>query len=203
MNKTLFAFLTLLILAIAAVAGKMWIDSANRPAPAVPLIPEHLVETPQAGDTTRPSPAPVRDTFATMPSPSSATTPAPDDPEAAAKRKAEAEAKEKMETQKSLWVGAWGRQIPDPGSIDMDISQLRKKGGKAIPMPYVEPPPLASGTYLTNADGTQSMVFGDTIVNADGSKSKVDGHQIIKPDGTLGVMVGNDVLWSDGSKSTR
>lgn len=202
MNKTLLAFLTLLIIAIAAVAGKMWIDSANRPAPAVPLIPEHLVETPQAGDAARALPV-GQDAFATTPGPSSVATPPPDDPEAAAKKKSEAEAREKLETQKSLWVGAWGRQIPDPDSIDMDVSQLRKKGGKAVPLPYVEPPPLASGTYLTNADGTQSMVFGDTIVNADGSKSRVDGHQIIKPDGTLGVMVGNDVLWSDGSKSTR
>jgi hypothetical protein len=202
MNKVLIALLTLLVLAAVAAAGKMWVDSSGRPSPAAPLVPEHLVEAPQTAGSSLPAPA-GQDALTTMPGPSLAAQPRAEEPGAVAKRKAEVEAKEKLELQKSYWAGAWGRQLPDPNVIDMDISQLGKPGGKAVPIPYVEPPPLPSGSYLTNADGTQSMVLGKTIVNADGSKDTIDGHQILKADGRLGVMVGNDILWSDGSKSTR
>jgi hypothetical protein len=202
MNKTLFVFLTLLVIAVAAVAGKLWIDSASRPTPVAPPVPEHLVEAPEEDGSSRPASA-DQDAFAPMPGSSLGVPPQDEDPAAAAKRKAEVPPDEKLEMQKSLWAGAWGRQIPDPDIIDMDISQVGKPGGKAVPIPYVEPPPLQSGSYVTNADGTQSMVLGNTIVNADGSKATIDGHQILKSDGTLGVMVGNDILWSDGSKSTR
>lgn len=202
MNKILFVFLTLLVIAVVAVAGKIWMDSASRPPPVAPLAPEHLVEAPQKDGSSRPAPA-GRDGFAPMAGSSLEAPPQDENQETSAKPQAEAPTDEKREMQKSLWAGAWGRQIPDPDIIDMDLSQVGKPGGKAVPFTYVEPPPLPSGSYVTNADGTQSMVLGNTIVNADGSKATIDGHQILKSDGTLGVMVGNDILWSDGSKSTR
>jgi len=201
MNKLPIALMTVLVLAVVAVAGKMWVDSANRPAPAATRASGPVVEAQEPADSTRPASV---DSGASTPAPFASAEPsALDEDSDAAKRKADAPADEKLEMQKSLWAGAWGRQIPDPNSLDMDMSQVGKPGGKAVPIPYVEPPPLPSGSYLTNADGTQSMVLGNTIVNADGSKATIDGHQILKSDGTLGVMVGNDILWSDGSKSTR
>lgn len=202
MNKLPIALMTVLVLAVVAVAGKMWVDSANRPAPAAATASGPVVEAQEPADSTRPVSV---DSGATTPPAFASTEPnAPDEgSDDTARRKAEAPADEKLEMQKSLWAGAWGRQIPDPDIIDMDLSQAGKPDVKAVPIPYVEPPPLPSGSYLTNADGTQSMVLGNTIVNADGSKATIDGHQILKSDGTLGVMVGNDILWSDGSKSTR
>jgi len=200
MNRLLTAFMTVLVLAIVAVAGKMWVDSANRPVPAAAPASGPVAEAQESADSARPSSA---DSGTPMPAGFGSAEPIAPEGDADAKPKAEAPANEKLEMQKSLWAGAWGRQIPDPNIIDMDISQVGKPGGKAVPIPYVEPPPLASGSYVTNADGTQSMVLGNTIVNADGSKATIDGHQILKSDGTLGVMVGNEILWSDGSKSTR
>lgn len=202
LNKLLTAFMTVLVIAVVAVAGKMWVDSANRPAPAAAPASGPVAEAQESADSARTA---TTDSGTPMPAGFGSAEPIAKDaePDADAKPKAEAPANEKLELQKSYWVGAWGRQIPDPNIIDMDISQVGKPGGKAVPIPYVEPPPLPSGSYVTNADGTQSMVLGNTIVNADGSKATIDGHQIVKSDGTLGVMVGNDILWSDGSKSTR
>ena len=200
MNKLPIALMTVLVLAVVAVAGKMWVDSANRPAPAAAPASGPVVEAQVTADSTRPA---SMDSGAPTPAAFASAEPNAQDENPDAKPKAEAPANEKLEMQKSLWAGAWGRQLPDPNYIDMDTSQLGKPGGKAVPIPYVEPPPLPSGSYVTNADGTQSMVLGNTIVNADGSKATIDGHQILKSDGTLGVMVGNDILWSDGSKSTR
>ena len=202
MNRLLTAFMTVLVLAIVAVAGKMWVDSANRPATAATPASGPVAEAQESDGSAQPA---TRDSGTPMPAGFGSAEPIAQEgePDAAAKAKAEAPANEKLEMQKSLWAGAWGRQIPDPNIIDMDVSQVGKPGGKAVPIPYVEPAPLASGSYVTNSDGTQSMVLGNTIVNADGSKATIDGHQILKSDGTLGVMVGNEILWSDGSKSTR
>jgi hypothetical protein len=202
MNKILFAFLTLLVIAVVALAGKMWIDSASRPEPAASLGTDPVAGARRSDAGPRPASA-AQESFTPEAGAHTEARSEETNVEAAVEKRPAPVANEKLEMQKSLWVGAWGRQLPDPNVIDMDISQVGKPGGKAVPIPYVEPPPLASGSYLTNSDGTQSMVLGNTIVNADGSKDTIDGHQILKSDGTLGVMVGNDILWSDGSKSTR
>lgn len=191
-------FLGILVLAVIVLAGKLLLDpGASPPSPPAPASSE--AATPELTPVVT---ADQREDIATNSWPETQEVagpsgdgvqaePAPDSPEAKPPGKSEI-----------AWMDAWSRPIPEPDTVFMDMSAV-SRGGKPVATPYDAPPPLTSGTYLTNADGTQSTVLGDIVVNADGSRSKVEGDRILKPDGTLGVMVGNEILWSDGSKSTR
>lgn len=190
--------LGILVLAVILLAGKLLLSPRAAPAAfpgpvstevAAPMPATAAISNQRKDVATDPWPEPGE---GAEPSAESAQAgPATAGPEAKPPEKSEI-----------AWMDAWSRPIPEPDTVFMDMSQV-SRGGKPVATPYVAPPPLTTGTYLTNADGTQSTVLGDIVVNADGSQSKVEGDRIVKPDGTLGVMVGNEVLWSDGSKSTR
>lgn len=190
--------LGILVLSVILLAGKLLLDP--RPSPAT--VPATSSSEAAA---TLPTPAVTSDQqkdVATNAWPETQTVAEPSDDRAQDEPAPDNPAAKPPEKSEIAWMDAWSRPIPEPDTVFMDMSQV-SRGGKPVATPYAAPPPLTTGTYLANADGTQSTVLGDIVVNADGSRSKVEGDRILKPDGTLGVLVGNEVLWSDGSKSTR
>jgi hypothetical protein len=201
-NKKQLAILAVLVVVGVAAIVVRW-NSLGPPEAA----PAAATATAAEQQSTTPSPAPATaigsdgaasDESSSEPADSDIPVASP----AAAVIDAQKAAAGRLEHAESVWVGTWGRQLPDRNSIDMDMSHMKEPGGKAIPIPYVEPKPLKDGAFIQNADGTVNQVQKDRIAFADGTTATIDGDKILKSDGTLGVTVGDEILWSDGSKSS-
>jgi len=189
----------LCLLVVALAAAITWRNSSKAPEVSPPTA---QAATPASA----PASAPAAATAPAGSPPQETSTGAPISiaqpaPKAAAQTDEQIAATEKLELAKSTWVGVWGRQLPDPNAIDMDLSHMKEPGGKAIPIPYVAPKPMTNGTFITNANGTMSQVIDNRVVNPDGTTATIKGDKLMRSDGALGVMVGDQILWSDGTKS--
>ncbi len=199
MKNTLVQFLTLVILALVVLLAKtLWWPSTSPAANNSITTASAAATAPGAATASNGAPLPAE-----LASVATVGVAASADEHGHSPVKLDEATKEKIALSESTWVGTWGRQFPDPNSIDMDMSQLGKPGGKAVPIPYVAPAPLKPGMFITNGNGSLSTVYDDMIVLPDGSRAKIDNAKIVDKDGSLlGVRIGNEILWTDGSKSS-